>query len=385
MFATQNTLQAAYKPILKRISKSKKQIKIKVRVKKSLSEIMISGTDLKRLIYKNKDTKVFQGRNRIKINCRRNKAMRSPKNKRASLLASFSSKTGLISLVDEKYSGVLHLLTSPNSSECDLVNETTLDDYISSLLSKEMNSSWSIEALKAQAVAARSYALHKIQSKEVSKLKGFEAYYDLENSEKHQVSGHFFDATKSTIKASKQTKGEVLVTKSGELTPIFFHAKCGGKTLLPRQVWDNPVSNYSSVKCPFCRDHGKKGWKSTISYKRMIKFLDWSIGKKAYDKAKIVLAPDRINNTKMRFYLGDRVYVLEKSLLRRYFGRNVVLSNRFTLMLKKKKLALEVKGKGLGHGVGMCQLGALDMSDRGMSYKQILAHYFPGHKVKKVY
>ena len=56
-----------------------------------------------------------------------------------------------------------------------------------------MNAVWPLEALKAQAVAARSYAYHKIVTQQVSRTKGFKTYYDLENSEKHQVNGSFFD------------------------------------------------------------------------------------------------------------------------------------------------------------------------------------------------
>ena len=82
------------------------------------------------------------------------------------------------------------------------------------------------------------------------------------------------------------------------------------------------------------------------------------------------------------------MYSFKKSLLRRYFGRVVVPSNNFKLTLEAQgKLGprLRLRGDGLGHGVGMCQLGALELADRGWSFKKILAHYFPKHKMKKLY
>jgi len=91
-----------------------------------------------------------------------------------------------------------------------------------------MNPKWPLEALKAQAVAARTYALHKMRTQQVTKELGAEAFYDLESSEKHQVGGNFFDATTTTNLASAETKGEVLTTSSGQIQPIFFTQNAEG-------------------------------------------------------------------------------------------------------------------------------------------------------------
>ena len=105
-------------------------------------------------------------------------------------------------------------------------------------------------------------------------------------------------------------------------------------------------------------------------------------------KNKLKIVPDKIFSRNIRFYLGERVFVIKKSLLRRYFGRFIVPSNNFELTLQEAgpfKVSLRLKGEGLGHGVGMCQLGALDLADKGWDYKAILSHYFPGHQLKKIY
>ena len=305
------------------------------------------------------------------------------------LLATLESSTGLLSFEKEKFQGQFKVITSKRGDSCDIINEIPLESYISSLLTKEMNATWPIEALKAQAVAARTYAIHKIRTKQVTKELGNEAFYDLENSEKHQVGGNFFDATTETDLASHETEGIILSTKSGAINPIFFNAKCGGRTLRPDQVWQNKEEGYQSVNCPFCHDVGPKGWDLSLSKERMLSFFQWAY-EKNYLTEKVVgkltsfiLVPDNLDRFTLNFYINGKPYIIEKSLLRNYFGGVIFPSNTFSL--KPTARGFQVQGEGLGHGVGLCQMGALAMAQRGWSYKKILAHYFPHHVLKKLY
>jgi stage II sporulation protein D len=305
------------------------------------------------------------------------------------LLAILESPSGILSYVNDKYQGLFKVITSPKGDSCDIINEIPMEAYISSLLTKEMNPLWPIEALKAQAVAARTYALHKIKTQQVTKELGSEAYYDLESSEKHQVGGKFFDATPVTNKASFETSGEVLTTESGEIRPIFFHAKCGGRTLRPDQVWHNREDGYQSVNCPFCNDIGPKTWTHNISQNRLKDFFIWArennyiLEKGMGDLSSIKLVPDQLNKFTVNFYINDKPYIIEKTVLKKYFGRIIFPSSNFSL--QKQGEGLVVVGEGLGHGVGLCQMGAFATAMRGWSYKKILAHYFPGHVLKKLY
>ena len=221
------------------VSESQASPVVSVRIGKSLKNINVTGTDLKRHLLFSNDYKNYSGKKTVKFNCETYTTLNKQKNKPI-LLATLESPTGLLSYENIKYQGMFKVITNSRGDSCDIINEIPMEDYISSLLNKEMNSKWPAEALKAQAVAARSYAIHKMTSQQVSKELGNEAFYDLESSEKHQVGGAFFDATKSTISASYATKGEVLVASNGQIRPVFFHAKCGGKTLRPDQVWHDP-------------------------------------------------------------------------------------------------------------------------------------------------
>lgn len=367
---------------------------IRVRVQKSLKNVYIAGTDLKRKFHLNNKIKNFKGRKGIKFRCENLKSKASFK--KPVLLASLGSSTGLISLEEEKFKGLLHVVTSRENDSCDVIHETNLETYISSLLAREMNAKWPIEALKAQAIAARSYAIHKMRSGQVKREAGHETYYHIESSEKHQVSGNFFDANLNTELAALKTSGMVLVNNQDKIAPIFFHAKCGGKTLRPEQVWQNPLTSYKSVKCPHCKDHGTQGFDNTLGLVRWKKFLRWAV-RKNFLPAKVVnlaekeslrIVPDKKFSRHIRFYLGDDMFSFKKALLRRYFGRFIVPSNNFKITLENagpRELKLRLKGDGLGHGVGMCQLGALDLADKGWDYKRILSFYFPSHKLKKIY
>lgn len=362
--------------------------KIKVRIGKSLRHILVTGLDLKRHLFFNNDIKRYSGKQTVKFNCDTRTTLNNEKNKPV-LLATLESSSGLLSFEQEKFQGQFQVITSKRGDSCDIINEIPIESYISSLLTKEMNAHWPIEALKAQAVAARTYAIHKMKTQQVTKELGNEAFYDLESSEKHQVGGNFFDATDLTNAASNETEGQILATKSGKINPIFFNAKCGGRTLRPDQVWHNREEGYQSVNCPFCHDIGPKGWAHAITKQRLYNFLNWAY-EKNYLKERvegklhsIILVPDNLDRFTLNFYINDRPFIIEKSLLRNFFGGVEFPSNTFALKMTQRGLVAE--GEGLGHGVGLCQMGALAMAQRGWSYKKILAHYFPNHVLKKLY
>ncbi len=358
---------------------------IKVRIGKKLQKVNVSGIDLERYIVPRKSKKTFSGQKSIEFNCVSNLKSKRLKPIR---LASISSLTGLINWEEDRYKGRLHIQTSEGLDGCDLINELNLDDYLSTLLPKEMNSTWPIEALKAQAVAARSYALFKIQTKQVGKSKGFETYYDLENSEKHQVNGDFFDVTKKTKKAAYDTKGEILVNPKDRMIPIFFHSKCGGRTLTPDQVWSNVVEGYKSVNCTFCHKHGRENWNHIIPKNQMAYSLtrvlkNYNKDKGSVNVHKITMMSDHKREESLKFYSGASFKKIKKSRLRSVLGRSILPSNYFNLSEQNDRYI--VSGSGFGHGVGLCQFGAKELALQGFNYKQILAYYFPLLRLKKVY
>lgn len=356
---------------------------VKVLIAKSLKRVVLEGTDLQKTIHTQKKSETYQGRKQVSFNCATGRAShRLPKN--PILVASLKSPTGLISWGKNKYQGEIQLLTTPGSESCDLVNDIPLEAYLRTLLSKEMNGSWPIEALKAQAVAARTYAYDRLLKS--GGMLDTKKLYHLESSEKDQVSGSFFDVTEKTLRASRDTEGEIIVGPSGKVSPAFFHSKCGGKTLRPDQVWGGVEEGYRSVNCTFCQKTGMKDWQKNIKDTNLTSMVD-KVLRRYYSEElqaqELKLMPDSLHNSEIRFYSGDRLHIVKKSFLRNLAGREVLPSNYF--VMNQKNGQINVEGQGYGHGVGLCQLGALELAKRGYDYQQILSFYFPRHRMKKVY
>ncbi len=355
---------------------------LKVRIAKNQKNVLIEGLDLKKRL-RNK-IKKYPGRAKVKFNCNTGPQLKADNRiAKPTLFASLSSPTGIISWNKKHYRGELRVATNESNTSCDLVYTTSMENYISALLSKEMQANWPLEALKAQAVAARTYALDKLRKS----INSNEEIFDLENSEKHQVHGTFFDESIKTRKAADQTGGYVLTNKSGDLVPAFFHSKCGGRTFMPEKIWANPVDGYTAVKCPYCKTHGKENWSRWFSRDRMAQIFTKAIGNKKLDaktlKKFLHVLPSKGDSTEIRFYVDGKMAKVKKSKIRKILGRNILPSNFFTL--KQTEKGFRVYGAGYGHGVGLCQFGAFEMARKGMTYKQILSHYYPNLKLTKVY
>ena len=357
---------------------------VKVLIAKSLKKIIVEGMDLKKTIHHQQKEEQYTGRKKISFNCQVSHKVKRLLPKSPLLVASLSSPTGLISFGKQKYSGEFQLLSNPGADSCDLVNSVPMETYLTTLLSKEMNGTWPVEALKAQAVAARTYAFDRIRRG--IDVASSEKLYHLESSEKDQVSGTFFDITKNTIKAARETEGEILVGPSGKISPAFFHSKCGGKTLRPDQVWGGVEEGYRSVACTFCQSTGMKDWKHQLKGHNLSQMVDKVLRRYYSDQihgSDLRLMPDSIHNSELRLYAGDRLHIIKKAYLRNLAGREILPSNNFVVESRKNEFV--VQGQGYGHGVGLCQLGALELAKRGYDYRQILSFYFPRHKMRKVY
>lgn len=319
---------------------------IQVRIEKDLKKILISGMDLQSSLFLLEKNEQHEGRKTVSFNCQRQGVGQGLK--KPALVASLSSPTGLISWEERHYRGELSVVTSKNLNACDLIHKTSMKDYLSSLLAKEMNPRWPLEALKAQAVAARSYAL-------VQSQRGENSFFDLENSERHQVTGHFFDQSSRTTRAVRETLGVVLVGQDQKIVPAFFHSKCGGRTYLPQEVWSESVWGYRRVQCPYCHELGRRDWKRFLSRVRLKKIL------------------------------REKPSGFKNSHLRKKLGRKFLPSHNFVIDSKREGERVVIKGRGFGHGVGLCQHGAFEMAKRGKSYLEILSHYYPEFRVKKWY
>jgi len=344
--------------------------KVNILVGKNLAKIRLRGTDIKRTYINKKERKLYKGLNTLSFNCK-NKGELSNQN----LLVYLKNPSQLIEWNDKKFLGNFIISSKKGEDSCNIIMQTNFEKYIALTLTKEMNAAWPKEALKAQAVAARSYAIYKMKH---HKRSG--SYFHLENSEKHQVHGSLEDESPNSIRAAQETQGQVLVSPSGKIQEIFYHAHCGGKTKTPDQVWGGFLEGYESVDCHYCQKFSQSKWERIIKVSK-IKSAIKRINNK-FHSLKGFLDP-HLYAASIKFFSSSSDSIeISKPLLRKFTGRSLLPSANFQMQLQNDQLV--VNGRGNGHSVGMCQMGALEMAKQGFNYKQILAHYFPQHRIVKL-
>lgn len=236
-----------------------------------------------------------------------------------------------------------------------LINVIALEDYLAAVLGSEMPKSFPLEALKAQAIAARTYALDK-------KLKAIDAPFHLGSSVLHQVYGGAQREDPRTLDAVLATRGEVLTY---DLAPIeaYFHASCGGRTESGAEALGRDLPYLASVECP-CGGLAHTKWQLALE-DRELRVLQRSPTGRA---RRVSLSRGR-QVTAVRF--------------REQVGYTKLKSLAFDVEEQGAKVL--VKGRGYGHGAGLCQWGAKSLADRGWSYRQILDHYYRGAELQVLY
>jgi stage II sporulation protein D len=345
---------------------------VDILVASELKRISLAGLNIEQIQPDQK--KLFAGKRAVTITCEKRRFTK----KDIKFFAEYKSQDKMIYWNKKRYWGSFKVYRRNNGS-CDLINKLPMEKYIGLLLTKEVSSSWPINALKAQAIAARTYALYKINKNPSSH------YYHMENSEKDQVYGHVHQINKNTVKAAHHTKGQILQASRGQIDPIFYHSKCGGRTLLPQDVWGGTIAAYRSVHCPFCRDHGRKNWRSHLSQKKLSSIISKQypqFKQRLKKQSQYIGLKDQKFKRSLRLFTGNSFLSYPKPKLRKKLGRKILPSNNFKMSFYNDKIT--IRGSGYGHGVGLCQFGAYELAKRGYNYKQILSHYFPKYSIKTI-
>jgi stage II sporulation protein D len=258
-----------------------------------------------------------------------------------------------------------------------VISEVALEQYLVGVVSCELGiaKEQELEALKAQAVAARSYALSL-----VGKRANFDLYGSGQYDQEYRGREREYPLAR---KAVYDTYGEVLVYQN-KVILAQYHACCGGKTNNGRFPYLKAIIDaprYSLRHLPFCYQAPYFNWKVKINYQ---KFLDTllhlsGIRFKQYFNPELKIDKKTGRVAFIRFFL-DKEYKVSGDVLRKALG----LRSTF-FSIKKTGDSLEISGKGWGHGIGLCQYGALGMARAGYSYKKILSHYYSKIKLTKIY
>ncbi len=261
------------------------------------------------------------------------------------------------------------LIKSAGDGKVDIIEYLPLEDYLYGVLPVEMSPDWPLEALKAQAVASRTYAL-----KNMSPGKD----YDITDGAEMQVYNGTAKINSRIRDAVDSTKGLVLKYK-GKLITAFFHACCGGHTISVSSAWgEDIIKPLSGVRDPYCSTSPHYRWEIYIPAGDLLRFIQ-SQGSTALKlKAVRVSQKDKFGRSVSLKFATDRGSVTAPlTLVRKFFGNSEFRSTYITGITPAKG-GFEFYGRGWGHGVGMCQEGAKFMAMKGRPYKKILHQYYPG-------
>lgn len=251
------------------------------------------------------------------------------------------------------------------------INIVNLEDYLYGVVPSEMPALWNLEALKTQAIAARTYAVSNIQ-------KNINEIYHVESTVQSQVYSGVKKETQNSNKAVDKTKSEILMYLEKPIQ-AFYHSNSGGKTELAENVWGFNLPYLKSVESNYCEKAPNFKWDFKIAKSELCEKL----GLKNITEISI-----------LEFFSSGRVksiHVLESETsfknilavdLRKLIGGVKIKSTFFEMKLEDDFIFFT--GKGFGHGVGMSQWGAKAMADSGLSHKEILYHYYPGTELARI-
>lgn len=284
---------------------------------------------------------------------------------------------GFVYIGDRWYRGVVRLVRTAGGLTA--INKVNMEDYIASVIGKEMYPTWPIEALKAQAVASRSYALYQMKRPKYK-------LFDVADTVASQVYVGITGEAPSTQEAARSTAGQILMY-GGQVVEAVFHSSSGGHTENAEFVWLKPKPYLKGVP-DFDQMAPVYQWTTTLTATQLRQRLP-GLGT-ILSMTPVRTSPTgRIQTIKIQGNTAARV--MKGAEFRRILG---LRSTLFTAKPQFEPLASQqpsspnlrpagftIEGRGNGHGLGMSQWGAHGMASAGKTYKEILAHYFQNTRI----
>lgn len=305
---------------------------------------------------------------------------------------------GFFTFQAKRYKGDISI-SLIEKKDLQIINRVDLENYLESVVPVEMPSQKNgyYEALKAQAICARTYAVKKMEER---KDNPFDVYDD----HRDQVYGGLKAQTTLASNAVKETRGDVMMYDN-KLADVFYHSTSGGMLESAENVWPNYNQpylkskqdaighNFADENSPYFR------WSDTLTIYELDAIFSNKFNKSYLNQivkdttqltfeAKVLKRTSSGRVDEMQISYGDTIINLQGYEIRNFFtppqGRSLP-STLFTIKTISDSL-LVINGGGFGHGVGMSQYGAMNMSEKGFKYYDILVNkYFIGTYLKKVY
>ncbi len=246
-----------------------------------------------------------------------------------------------------------------------LLNNVDLEHYVAGVVQAEVGgSSKDIQFFYVQAVSCRTYAL-------VNYLKHTVDGYNLCD----QVHCQYYlgkSINSDIIRAVARTSGEVIIDSTGRMISAAFHSNCGGETVNSEDVWTNSTSYLKSRIDTFCTSMSKAKWEVTIAKDDFLTILYQAFDFPLEDSISVDSALHFTQEHRKVFF----IHGIPLKRIRQEFGfRSTFFS------IESKNDSLLIKGRGFGHGVGLCQQGAIKMAELGINYHDIIKYYYKDTRI----
>ncbi len=285
---------------------------------------------------------------------------------RSSRIMMIPEEGALINVDGVNYRGQMEFIS--NGGTLTVVNHLGMEEYLCGVVPKETFASWPKEALMAQAICSRSYAIAKCDE-------NYQKDFDL-TSPGDQLYGGASAEAPSTTKAVYDTAGSYL-EYNGKTLLTFFHTCCGGATEDGEKIFTYVRTYPSGVTSPYCKGCKHYEWQYSVSAADLAAKLK-AAGYNSGSGAPLQITKRFKSGRVAEIKIGSAVLTGEQ--LRKAVGYDVIKSTRFSVSLSGSLYTF--KGNGWGHGVGMCQWCTKGMADSGIDHEKMLQHFYPGAKLR---
>ena len=270
-------------------------------------------------------------------------------------------------------SGVVHLVRKGKGFL--VLNRVDLEEYVKGVVPAEVSSTWHPEMLKAQAVAARTYALYQ-------QMLSATREYDVAATVQDQVYRGKQGIDAGILRAVEETRG-LVVTYQGAPIYAAFSSTAAGLTEDAMNVWSKEYPYLKGVECPFDLMSPYYQWKSSFK----IDTLEQNLRQQGFPVGTITaMMPLSFSRggrvAKLRVLHSGGELIIRGEELRKAVGYTIIPSTQFAIESIGRDVVLS--GFGAGHAVGMCQWGAKELAELGYPFSTILRYYYPGTELQSM-
>ncbi len=257
------------------------------------------------------------------------------------------------------YTGVMVTLNNNG-----VISNLKLEDYIVGVVAAEMPASFNSEALKAQAVAARTYTMKKVSAGKTLVNSTNDQVYKTETQLRNDW-GASFDYYYNRVKSAVDATSGMVMMYGGNYIDALYHSISSGKTELPKYIWNSTYPYLVSVDSSWDKNVKNYSVTKSFSYGDVSSKLGIGVNAETNIEVLSLTESDRVDKIKIGESIFTGVQIRTKLGLR---------STDFDIV--KTDSGLNITTRGYGHGVGMSQYGANEMAKQGYSFDSILTHYY---------